>query len=332
MNPAVLMLTSVFDFSADKVAIRLKEAGVPYLRINREHVSDYRFSLNPKRPLLSVESRVEGDDGRWCLDSSLRSVWFRQPAFLRNCPPYPLAIAEQLSRSQWSAFFRALSVFNASAWMNWPQATYLAESKPYQLFLAHRCGLKTPETIVGNSVLNLKRGRAVVKSLDTALLREGSDSLFTYSTYTDLPSEEESQSSPFVIQEYISGKVDVRVTIIGEALSAVRILSNGEPVGGDWRTFPKDSLKYVDATLPEPIAGACKELTRRLGLAFAAIDLLERDGDYYFIEVNPTGEWGWLNCPTRPFDRLIAEWLADPGELRKRTIRGGGDVHAIQEV
>jgi glutathione synthase/RimK-type ligase-like ATP-grasp enzyme len=31
-----------------------------------------------------------------------------------------------------------------------------------------------------------------------------------------------------------------------------------------------------------------------LNLKFGGIDLIFCDGKYYFIEVNPTGEWGWL--------------------------------------
>ncbi len=31
-----------------------------------------------------------------------------------------------------------------------------------------------------------------------------------------------------------------------------------------------------------------------LGLSFGAIDLIESNNGYYFIEVNPTGEWAWL--------------------------------------
>ena len=36
----------------------------------------------------------------------------------------------------------------------------------------------------------------------------------------------------------------------------------------------------------------------RLHLNFGGIDLAYVDGEYYFIEVNPTGEWGWLEVKT----------------------------------
>ena len=36
-------------------------------------------------------------------------------------------------------------------------------------------------------------------------------------------------------------------------------------------------------------------LVHELGLRFAAIDLLaDVDGRHWFLELNPNGEWGWL--------------------------------------
>lgn len=119
-----------------------------------------------------------------------------------------------------------------AAWMNWPQATYLAESKPYQLLTAHRCGFKVPKTVIGNIASCKTNEQAIIKSLDTVLLREGDDCLFTYSTLTNELSDEESAIAPFINQEYISNKIDIRVTIIGHRLSAVRILSDGSPIAG----------------------------------------------------------------------------------------------------
>jgi len=33
---------------------------------------------------------------------------------------------------------------------------------------------------------------------------------------------------------------------------------------------------------------------QKFELTFGGIDLIESCGKFYFIEVNPTGEWGWL--------------------------------------
>ena len=52
-------------------------------------------------------------------------------------------------------------------------------------------------------------------------------------------------------------------------------------------------------------------LVRRLGLAYGAIDLvLTPDGRYVFLEINPNGQYLWIEQLTGlPISEAIAEWL-----------------------
>jgi len=43
-------------------------------------------------------------------------------------------------------------------------------------------------------------------------------------------------------------------------------------------------------------------------LYFGAIDIVEHEGRFWFLEVNPNGEWGWLQ---KPNGVPIAEALCD---------------------
>lgn len=313
MNPKILILSGLYDFSCDLVCLRLNDFGIPFVRLNREHLKDYEISLDPIEPIL----HVYGNDIDAEIGPKLKSVWFRQPVFLRNTPPYPLSPAEQLERSQWSAFLRALSVFDSAHWMNYPKATYLAESKPYQLLTAKRCGLKVPQTIVGNSLNAIKTDfgrRIIIKSLDTVLIREGPDCLFTYTTINDLAElvDQNFSSAPLLAQEILTFKTDLRVTVVGKRLFSVQILSDDIGIEGDWRIFPKEKLEYKDIQLDFEIEKSILKLTEVLGLSFAAVDLVETPNGIYFIEVNPTGEWGWLCNNDRTIDLAIASWLSEP--------------------
>ena len=58
-----------------------------------------------------------------------------------------------------------------------------------------------------------------------------------------------------------------------------------------------------------------------LGLSFAAVDLVETPDGTYFIEVNPTGEWGWLCNSNRKIDLAIASWLSDPEAENRRFVK-----------
>jgi hypothetical protein len=312
MNPQVLILAGLYDFSIDLVIDRLTVAGVPFLRLNREQLPDLRITLDPLAPSLEVRS----NEFRAKIRPDLRAIWFRQPVFLRNTPPKPLASSEQLSRSQWAAFQRSLCVFDQTRWMNHPQATYLAESKPYQLQVARRCGFQVPATLAGNDARSVHArfpGSLVVKSLDTVLLREGSDCLFTYTTVgsSQMLDDGNTAAAPLLAQQLLDRKTDIRVTVVGERVFAVRIQAGGSGIEGDWRTVERDRLTYEDMRLDSDTASACLLLARRLGLPFAAIDLAETPDGIFFIEVNPTGEWAWLNADSRPIAAAIADWLVE---------------------
>ena len=315
MTTRVLILAGLYDFSTDLVTLRLQEAGVPYVRLNREQLADHRLTLDPLAPELTIR----GPAGIHVVGQDLNSVWFRQPVFLRNTPPEPLSPHQQLERSQWTAFLRGLCVFRHARWMNSPTATYIAESKPYQLCVAESCGFRVPTTLATNDATRIRRtfaGALVVKSLDTVLLRDGDDCLFTYTTIgscNDL-TDEAIRAVPFLAQDALEDKTDIRVTVIGEEVFAVRILLGGNGVSGDWRVLPKSELEFHDAELSDDMIRQCLVLVRQLGLSFGAIDLIETPNGIFFIEINPTGEWGWLSSCDRPMDSAIACWLQNPPE------------------
>ena len=54
-------------------------------------------------------------------------------------------------------------------------------------------------------------------------------------------------------------------------------------------------LPHRVLTLPQSVGTQCIDLVSRLGLMFGAIDLiLAPDGRYLFLEINPNGQWYWL--------------------------------------
>lgn len=309
MNKLCLILCSKYDFSVDLVIQELEKKNIDYVRLNKEELSDYLINIDPVKKVLTVKGH-----GKNRTISNITSVWFRQPVFIRNTPAYPLSLEEQLARSQWAAFLRGLIVFEDAIWMNWPTRTYSAESKPYQLMLASKVGFMVPKTMIGNDSSYFEKfdEEIIVKSLDTVLLREGEDCLFTYTsniTAKEL-NEENTKIAPLTVQEYIYPKTDIRVTVIGEKLHAVKITSAGRGIDNDWRLLKKEEIEYIDIDLPKIISKYCKDMVSEMGLKFGAIDLIESNGKYYFIEINPTGEWGWLSTENRPIEKDIANVLA----------------------
>lgn len=103
------------------------------------------------------------------------------------------------------------------------------------------------------------------------------------------------QACPIFLQELIPKKADVRVTVVGDRLFPALIHSQEEKESEvDWRRTDK-LLKYSEVKLPEELETKCLALAEKLSLSFAAIDfILTDDDEYIFLEINPNGQWAWI--------------------------------------
>lgn len=304
-----LIISSSIDYSTDLVCFELYEREKRYLRLNRDKFGEYEiiFSLQDRAMTIRMN-----DDFYTIKNDSLKGIFFRAPVFLRSHKKH--SINEQLYRSQWSSFIRNLVIFEKAKWINHPVKTYCAENKLYQLQCAQEIGLPTPKTFVGNVLPQdiTSSKKYVVKSLDTALFYDESQEYFTYTSVVSGSEIVNSnlKNAPIILQEFLEDKRDIRVTVIGNKLFPVGITKSGKNIYGDWRKNSKEDLQYKPELLPEDISNNILKLMHKLELSFGGVDLAYSNGKYYFIEVNPTGEWGWLSqYSTIPLEKAIVNEL-----------------------
>jgi len=304
--PEVLLISNRFDFSTDFIAVELANQGVNFIRINRDELKDYSIEFDPIIPELKAKYK---NYSFTVSTEYLKSVYYRAPTFLRDIFQEGLSEEEQLIRTQWAAFVRSLCVFENIKWLNNPTDIYKAEIKPYQLFIANKLGMKIPKTIITNVTLNSDFEFQAIKSIDTAIVTNGDNEGFVYTEiYKKNELEEMKYTSPFFIQQGLVPKIDIRVTVVENDVVAIRITSDKE-IDEDWRRY-KNELTYTVFDLPKTVHDFCINYTKKLNLNFGAIDLVLHDNEYYFIEINPTGEWSWLQKNTGyKFDELIVKSL-----------------------
>ncbi|ARF53756.1 MvdC/MvdD family ATP grasp protein [Streptomyces gilvosporeus] len=180
------------------------------------------------------------------------------------------------------------------AWINPPELDAIAQHKPYQWETARRVGLMLPRTLVTNQPERARRfvqevgvGRTVFKSFlahadawrETRLVRP-----------EDLEHLDAVRYAPVIFQEFVPG-ADLRVTVVGERVFAAEIDASATSYPVDMRTVV-DEARVRPVTLPPALTDALLRFMRRLGLVYGAIDLRRRpDGQYMFFEVNPAGQW-----------------------------------------
>ena len=304
-----LIVSSTIDFSTDMVCYRLLEDNEKFYRLNRDEFLKHKIVVDLQNEVMIIsidgeEYEVLENGGEYEAQfEHLKGIFFRAPVFLRTQSKKELSVQEQLERNQWSSFLRNLIVFKNANWINNPVSTYRAENKIFQLCIAKEYGLEVPVTYISNCTdFNLESDKKyIVKSLDTALFydMENNKEMFTYSNVVSGSelNEYDLTSAPIFIQEFLNPKIDCRVTYVQGKLFPVKILQNGKGLYGDWR-MRKEELEYIPFQLPTYVENAIHKLMKKLELNFGGIDLAIVSGEYYFIEVNPTGEWGWLEVKT----------------------------------
>jgi hypothetical protein len=117
---------------------------------------------------------------------------------------------------------------------------------------------------------------------------------------------------PVIVQEYVPKKLELRVTVVGDQIFPCAIHSQDSHLENrsDWRNDVYD-CRHESYALPPCVEAKCFELVRRLGVHFGCIDLIVTpDDEYVFLEINPNGQWRWVQELTgMPIAEAIAELL-----------------------
>jgi hypothetical protein len=308
---SVLIVTNEQDLHADLVVEEIgMRRGVAVVRLNTERIADWQVTLEPGRS-WRLSSDTLAIDSKDC-----SGVWWRRPESpARSAATSPAEWEAVLA--QWRAVCEGLVSVPGPTWISSPFAIAMAENKALQLSHAASLGFRVPRTLWTNSRANAERllselgGEAVCKSLATAYWKVDDTPYFVFAlslTPEDLPAAAGLRLSPLSFQEIITPKRDVRVTVVGRRVLAAVRRSTDAPQPVDWRLG--EDADWLEHALPEPTAKACVDLANSMSVRFAGIDLvLDENGDHWFIELNPNGEWRWLQAAGLPVVDALADAL-----------------------
>lgn len=298
----LLIVTQRGDYHTDWVVIELNARGIPFLRFNTE---DYPVST-PLEWTSSGEAYLTIRGNRQPL-SEVDAVWYRRPVppvMPTELPAPQAAWARGEAREALMGAWRTLDAL----WVNHPDRNRVAESKLLQLRTAVDLGFEVPKSLVSNSremvsaFLDEHPDGVVCKPLyDGRVPVDGEDQLFfTSGVDRETISLRELGPEPYLFQELIPKRYDIRATVIGEEVFAARIDSQRTAdTRTDWRRGHPGELDHAAVELPDDVASRCVALCERFGLHFGAIDLaLRPDAGYTFFEVNPNGQWAWVEQRT----------------------------------
>lgn len=262
--------------------------------------------------------------------AAMSSIWYRRPRPCQVLPTFPPVVktfAEQEAQYGLGGLLRCLP----GRWVNYPDNNRAASYKPLQLQVAQRLGLEVPRSLLTNDPAAVRdfytacNGQMILKVLRDGMLDLGEGIVGTL--YTSLVTEDTLEHlamvrhTCYLFQEVVPKEMELRITVFGNQVFAAEIYSQHSPrAQTDWRRSYAD-LRYGVHGLPKEIEERCLALLRHFGLAFGAIDMiLTPDGRYVFLEVNPNGQWAWLEASTGlPLSSALVDLLTEPWE----------DTHAV---
>jgi hypothetical protein len=327
---SVLVIGRESDPHTEKVARLLRDSGRP--------VAFFDTGLLPSRAAMVYEGgggqparRLLREGPREIDLDAVGAVWVRRPSPIVASVPDR---AQHYLRAETSQFLVGLLSTADRCWLPGGLMTIqLADCKLEQLWRAERLGFEIPSTLVTNSPRDLlafrrrHRGMVISKLGHAGAFDASYPGAIRYTepvTRRDLAHLGRLRNCPVIFQANVAKRLELRVTVVGSAVFAAEIhTQESRQTAQDSRRYDLDCTPHRVHQLPEAIAARCVALTRELGLRYGAIDLILRpDGQYVFLEINPNGQFLWIEDLTGlPISAAVAA-LLDEGA---RAYENAGD-------
>ena len=325
----LLIVTAQDDIHTDMVIKELSNSKIEPIRLNSDNLiqkSAYSFSWNQKGQPIS-QSLTFNDSNR--STEEVKLIWWRKP---KNYYPFPEVEDEWAKKyaieETKSLVLSVSGLFPNAKWINNYYDLRFPSQRINQIPFAKQLDIPIPATLVTNQyepiVTFLKQyGSCIIKPMDYSGFLHDDKQYACYTRPIDLETIDSLRDSihlaPVFIQQRISKKAEYRVTLIGKKSFVCRIETehlNDAEVNQDWRVTEPDKLFHTPDTLPEDYIAKLHKMLELLGLNFGAFDIIRGDDDVlYFIELNPNGQWYWIEILTgMPMVKAMVELIEDLGQ------------------
>jgi glutathione synthase/RimK-type ligase-like ATP-grasp enzyme len=299
----ILVLSYEKDLTAQEIVTQLQQRGAPVVLLD---TGDFptRLQLAACCDGETWQGSLVTNEGSVALEA-IKSILYRRPTHYQIDPTLPPQLqdaAEQECSRGFGGILRSLDCF----WISDIDQIRRASFKPLQLTLARQLGMHAPRTLITNTPSALRAfaqecgGQLICKPLyggNISVTAEECDVIYTsVVTSEDLSHAEQVRYQAHQFQPLLDKDYELRVTVVGTQVFAARI--DAPPGNTDFRTeYPQ--LIYSPYQLPNALEAACIRLVQRLGLQYGAIDLLrDKSGTYFFLEINPAGQYHWIESYT----------------------------------
>lgn len=315
----ILCITHSRDFyNIDIFFEYLKSKNIPYFRLNSDNINN-----NQKISISENGFELTDESGNTVHSEEITAVWHRKS--------WRIDIPEELDEAYRRIFFKEYSTLRYNVltalenvpWINpFENENKIDGNKMLQLNIAQKHGLTVPKTIFSNDADKITaffhkycNGKMVAKLHGVISKSMGGENLLSTNIIDEdsLENIADVEYCPMIFQPYIEKEYELRIVYLDEEFFTGKI-NNSE--NADWR-IAQGNYFWSEYHLPENIKQNLTAMMKEMGLYLGAIDVIKgKDGQYYFLEVNPQGEWGMLQ---KDLNFPIAQRIADNLIKRMKT-------------
>jgi glutathione synthase/RimK-type ligase-like ATP-grasp enzyme len=316
-RPKVLILTKKIDIESDLLGIQFLKNGIDYIKITEEDIPlNFRFEFKVGK----FNDSILWLRNRKVIPDEIKIVLFRY-FDLKFLSFYPVGIYQMYFAQQWYQAFNCIAVAIDSLWVNNPQRTFEAENRLNQLLWAQKIGFSIPETLITNEMAAAKkffktfRKSTIVKVLHhhEIYLNQRSFRFLTNNIETSHISKfDELTYAPVIFQKKINNSSEIRVTVVNDRIFSCRISTTQEKHNfSDLHKIKENDLIFSEISIGKKIEKLCINLNTKLGLLVSSIDFIEgKNGELFFLEINPIGDWNWIEKHTNlPVTKSVFDFV-----------------------
>ena len=248
-------------------------------------------------------------------------IWHRVKVLPVPEPQDNVQQVNYLRLTEKKAYWRNLNEISNVKFINSFEAIEYHRSKIHQLKIADQIGLSIPPTCISNFSEEIeefrhKNGDCLIKPLMTPRVpgRGSTTPLSMHAIKVDAFEQVAStdfDTFPMIVQQYIEKKYELRVFVFGSRVKAFRVDSQNSKMGKvDWRLAQVEEI-FEETDIPSNLENILVQYLTKSKLDTGSFDfIVDKNGNYVFLECNPSGQWGWLEKPVSdylPITRAIAD-------------------------
>ncbi|WP_252246719.1 hypothetical protein [Clostridium sp. ZBS4] len=280
----LLIITSSIDYTVDYIIEKYSNYAEIY-RLNVDMLNNYNINVGIK-PNISIICDM------WNLNySDIDAIYYRKP-MLPNLNDYCLEYRQMIGKDIIALINGIVDSFRKRV-LTKPYILRYSENKIFQLIKAQEIGFDIPKSLISND-LNMAQSflheNKIIKPLTTGKIMKD-DMVEIFQTNLIDYIEDDIGVTPIYLQDYCKKLFEVRVTIVDKEVFSVKIDAFDKI---DWRKN-QEKNKHSIITIPKEIEDKCFILMDELNIKFGAFDfIVDNNEKYIFLEVNPNGQWLWL--------------------------------------